>query len=109
MTRLPAGTILGTQRIVWLHDGKYGSGTFDAIIGSRLVGTSSSPILVRAWPGDHVIFSFRPHCGRCKYCTMGRTVLCHGVLTFTKDNHWGFTTETPVMLKVVNGDWKIEP
>jgi S-(hydroxymethyl)glutathione dehydrogenase/alcohol dehydrogenase len=29
-------------------------------------------------PGDHVIFSFRPHCGRCKYCTMGRTVLCIG-------------------------------
>ncbi|HYD08328.1 MAG TPA: Zn-dependent alcohol dehydrogenase, partial [Reyranella sp.] len=29
-------------------------------------------------PGDHVIFSFRPHCGRCRYCTMGRTVLCIG-------------------------------
>jgi branched-chain amino acid transport system substrate-binding protein len=40
---------------------------------------------------------------------MGRTVLAHGVLTYEKDNHWGFTTETPVMLKVVGGDWKIEP
>ena len=39
---------------------------------------------------------------------MGRTVLAHGVITYEKDNHWGFTTETPVMLKVVNGDWKIE-
>jgi branched-chain amino acid transport system substrate-binding protein len=39
---------------------------------------------------------------------MGRTVLAHGVLTYEKDNHWGFTVETPVMLKVVNGDWKIE-
>ncbi|MCW5658018.1 MAG: ABC transporter substrate-binding protein [Burkholderiaceae bacterium] len=39
---------------------------------------------------------------------MGRTVLAHGVLTYSKDNHWGFTVETPVMLKVVNGDWKIE-
>ena len=29
-------------------------------------------------PGDHVIFSFRPHCGRCKYCTIGRSVLCIG-------------------------------
>jgi S-(hydroxymethyl)glutathione dehydrogenase/alcohol dehydrogenase len=28
--------------------------------------------------GDHVIFSFRPHCGRCKYCSQGRTVLCIG-------------------------------
>ncbi len=41
--------------------------------------------------------------------SMGRTVLAHGVITYTKDNHWGFTIETPVMLKVVNGDWKIEP
>ena len=28
-------------------------------------------------------------------------------LTVTKDNHWGFTTETGVILKVVNGDWKV--
>jgi branched-chain amino acid transport system substrate-binding protein len=40
--------------------------------------------------------------------TMGRTVVSHGVLNYTKDNHWGYTTETGVMLKVVNGDWKIE-
>lgn len=29
-------------------------------------------------PGDHVIFSFRPHCGRCLYCSTGRSVLCDG-------------------------------
>jgi NDMA-dependent alcohol dehydrogenase len=29
-------------------------------------------------PGDHVIFSFRPHCGRCLYCSMGRSILCDG-------------------------------
>jgi S-(hydroxymethyl)glutathione dehydrogenase / alcohol dehydrogenase len=29
-------------------------------------------------PGDHVIFSFRPHCGHCRYCSQGRTVLCIG-------------------------------
>jgi branched-chain amino acid transport system substrate-binding protein len=40
--------------------------------------------------------------------TMGRTVVSHGVLTYTKDNHWGFTTETGVVLKVVNADWKVE-
>lgn len=40
--------------------------------------------------------------------TMGRTVVSHGVLTYTKDNHWGYTTETGVILKVVNGDWKVE-
>jgi NDMA-dependent alcohol dehydrogenase len=29
-------------------------------------------------PGDHVVFSFRPHCGRCLYCSTGRSVLCDG-------------------------------
>ena len=28
--------------------------------------------------GDHVIFSFRPHCGHCAYCSKGRSVLCVG-------------------------------
>ena len=40
--------------------------------------------------------------------TMGRTVVSQGVLNWTKDDHWGFTPETGVMLKVVNGDWKVE-
>jgi Zn-dependent alcohol dehydrogenase len=29
-------------------------------------------------PGDHVIFSFRPHCGRCLFCSLGRSILCDG-------------------------------
>jgi S-(hydroxymethyl)glutathione dehydrogenase/alcohol dehydrogenase len=29
-------------------------------------------------PGDHVVFSFRPHCGRCRYCSTGRSILCNG-------------------------------
>jgi branched-chain amino acid transport system substrate-binding protein len=40
--------------------------------------------------------------------TMGRTIFSHGVMNWTKDDHWGYTTETGVMLKVVNGDFKIE-
>jgi S-(hydroxymethyl)glutathione dehydrogenase/alcohol dehydrogenase len=28
--------------------------------------------------GDHVIVSFRPNCGYCYYCTIGRPVLCNG-------------------------------
>jgi len=27
-------------------------------------------------PGDHVVFSFVPMCGRCVYCATGRPVLC---------------------------------
>src|SRR5438094_5970287 len=29
-------------------------------------------------PGDHVIFSFRPQCGHCLYCSLGRSILCDG-------------------------------
>ncbi|WP_413816659.1 ABC transporter substrate-binding protein [Piscinibacter gummiphilus] len=39
---------------------------------------------------------------------MGRTVLSQGVVTYSKDNHWGFTTETGVILKVVKGEWDVE-
>jgi S-(hydroxymethyl)glutathione dehydrogenase/alcohol dehydrogenase len=40
--------------------------------------TECGPGVATVKPGDHVIFSFRPHCGRCRYCTQGRTVLCIG-------------------------------
>jgi S-(hydroxymethyl)glutathione dehydrogenase / alcohol dehydrogenase len=29
-------------------------------------------------PGDHVILNFRPNCGWCRYCSIGRPVLCNG-------------------------------
>ncbi|HZA21945.1 MAG TPA: Zn-dependent alcohol dehydrogenase, partial [Dehalococcoidia bacterium] len=32
-------------------------------------------------PGDHVILNFRPNCGWCRYCTVGRPVLCNGADT----------------------------
>ncbi|MES2192615.1 MAG: ABC transporter substrate-binding protein [Pseudomonadota bacterium] len=40
--------------------------------------------------------------------TMGRTNFAHGIMNWTKDDHWGFTNETGVIVKVVNGDWKME-
>jgi branched-chain amino acid transport system substrate-binding protein len=39
---------------------------------------------------------------------MGRTVLAHGVVNWTADDHWGYTNETGVMLKVVNGEFKVD-
>jgi branched-chain amino acid transport system substrate-binding protein len=39
---------------------------------------------------------------------MGRTIFSHGVMNWTKDDHWGYTNETGVMLKVVNGDFKVD-
>jgi len=32
----------------------------------------------------------------------------HGVLDFTPTDHWGFRPDTGVVMKVVNGDWKLE-
>jgi branched-chain amino acid transport system substrate-binding protein len=29
-------------------------------------------------------------------------------MNWTKQDHWGFTNETGVIVKVVNGDWKME-
>lgn len=40
--------------------------------------------------------------------TMGRTVFSHGVMNWTATDHWGYTNETGVMLKVVNGQFKVE-
>jgi S-(hydroxymethyl)glutathione dehydrogenase/alcohol dehydrogenase len=38
------------------------------------VGPGPSPVR----PGDHVIFSFQSHCGHCRYCFSGRSILCIG-------------------------------
>ncbi|MGZ5846334.1 MAG: ABC transporter substrate-binding protein [Ramlibacter sp.] len=40
--------------------------------------------------------------------SMGRTVFAHGVMNWTKDNHWGYTNETGVMQKVVDGKFVVE-
>jgi len=39
---------------------------------------------------------------------MGRTVFAHGVMNWTKDDHWGYTLETGVMLKVVDSQFAVE-
>jgi branched-chain amino acid transport system substrate-binding protein len=41
--------------------------------------------------------------------TMGRTPVSQGVLSWTATDHFGYTPETGVMLKVVNGDWQVVP
>ena len=39
--------------------------------------------------------------------TMGPTPFAHGMMNWTKDNHWGYTLDTGVMLVVKNGDWAL--
>src|SRR6201997_5342578 len=50
------------------------------VLGHEAAGIviESGPGVDHVGPGDHVIFSFRPHCGRCRYCCSGQTVLCIG-------------------------------
>jgi hypothetical protein len=50
---------------VWLHGGKHGAGTFDAIIASHLVGTPAAPIVVRAAPGERPIVDAWLQIGCC--------------------------------------------
>jgi branched-chain amino acid transport system substrate-binding protein len=38
---------------------------------------------------------------------MGRTVFAHGVMNWTKDDHWGYTNETGVMLQVKDGKFVV--
>jgi branched-chain amino acid transport system substrate-binding protein len=39
---------------------------------------------------------------------MGRTIFSHGVMNWTAADHWGYTNETGVMLKVVDGKFVVE-
>jgi len=50
------------------------------VLGHEAAGivVENGPGVSAVKPGDHVIFSFRPHCGHCRYCSSGRTVLCIG-------------------------------
>ena len=41
--------------------------------------------------------------------TTGRLPVSQGVLNYTKTDHFGFTPDTGVLLKVVNGNWTLAP
>lgn len=36
------------------------------------------PGVTKVQPGDHCVLIFRPNCGHCYYCTIGRPALCAG-------------------------------
>ena len=41
--------------------------------------------------------------------TMTRTPVSQGVLNFTATDHFGYTAETGVLLKIVGGEWQVVP
>jgi branched-chain amino acid transport system substrate-binding protein len=80
---------------------QFGAHAYDAVI----VLEKALPVALKAGkPGTQAFRSAL----RDAIENMGRTVLSQGVVTYTKDNHWGFTTETGVILKVVKGEWDVE-
>jgi Zn-dependent alcohol dehydrogenase len=56
---------------------KYG---LPMILGHEAAGTVEAvgPGVTDVKPGDHAVLSFRPACGACRLCAMGRSVLCEG-------------------------------
>ncbi|MBX3608882.1 MAG: ABC transporter substrate-binding protein [Hydrogenophaga sp.] len=40
--------------------------------------------------------------------SQGALPVTHGVLDYSATDHWGFVPDTGVVMKVVNGDWKLE-
>jgi len=56
---------------------KYG---LPMILGHEAAGVVEAvgPNVSGVQPGDHAVLSFRPACGVCRLCALGRTVLCEG-------------------------------
>ena len=56
---------------------KYG---LPMILGHEAAGVVEAvgPNVTGIQPGDHAVLSFRPACGRCRMCALGRSVLCEG-------------------------------
>jgi S-(hydroxymethyl)glutathione dehydrogenase / alcohol dehydrogenase len=50
------------------------------ILGHEAAGVVEvvGPNVTGVQPGDHAVLSFRPACGVCRLCAMGRSVLCEG-------------------------------
>lgn len=97
------------QDFVAKYDKVYGAGSHNQFAGHAydvvLVLEKAVPLaLKKAKPGTP---EFRAAL-KDAFETMGRTVVAHGVLNWTKDDHWGYTNDTGVMVKVVNGDWKVD-
>ncbi len=92
------------------YDKAYGVGTHNQFAGHAhdvaVVLEKAIPLAMKkAKPGTP---EFRTAL-RDAFETMGRTVVAHGTLNWTKEDHWGYTLDTGVMLKVVDGQFTVAP
>jgi branched-chain amino acid transport system substrate-binding protein len=97
------------QTFVAQYDKVYGVGSHNQFSGhaydAQIALEKAIPLaLKKAKPGT---VEFRTAL-RDSMETMGRTIFSHGVMNWTKDDHWGYTNETAVVLKVVDGKFKVE-
>jgi branched-chain amino acid transport system substrate-binding protein len=91
------------------YEKAYGAGTANQFAGhsydARLILEKAIPLaLKKAKPGTA---EFRAALKEA-FETMGRTNLAHGVMNWTAADHWGYTLETGVMLKVVDGKFMVD-
>ena len=91
------------------YDKAYGAGTHNQFSGhaydAQIALEKAVPMaLKKAKPGTP---EFRTAL-RDSLETMGRTVFAHGVMNWTPADHWGYTMETGVVMKVADGKFKVE-
>jgi branched-chain amino acid transport system substrate-binding protein len=91
------------------YEGKYGPGSLNPASGHAhdvlIILEKAVPVALRKGaPGTK---EFR-HALREALESTGPYTLSHGILKWTKTDHWGYAEDTGVILKVVNGDWKID-
>lgn len=96
-------------KFVQQYEKAYGPGSRNQFAGhaydSMIVLEKAVPIaLKKARPGTP---EFRAAL-RDAFEQMGRTIVAHGVLDWTAQDHWGYTPDTGVMMKVVDGKFKVQ-
>ena len=96
-------------KFVQQYEKAYGPGSRNQFAGhaydSMIVMEKAVPIaLKKAKPGTP---EFRAAL-RDAFEQIGKTTLAHGVLNWTPADHWGYTMDTGVMMKVTGGEFKVE-
>src|SRR5438067_76832 len=77
LVRIGATGVCHSDYHVIKGEWKYG---LPMILGHEAAGVVESvgPEVTGIQVGDHAVLSFRPSCGACRPCAMGRSVLCEG-------------------------------
>jgi branched-chain amino acid transport system substrate-binding protein len=96
-------------KFVQQYEKVYGPGSRNQFAGhaydSIIVMEKAVPIaLKKAKPGTP---EFRSAL-RDAFEQIGKTTLAHGVLNWTAQDHWGYTDDTGVLMRVTGGEFKVE-